>query len=532
MKEILQHLKNLFFFTAMIFAVDADALVCEISGELFDIGAFVKTDAFYDRGIYGQNINVANIELFGVDDEDYGLFLKDSNYVKYQPSYAEEAVPNRHASQTLGVMAGYNASYGSQNISTGLAYKASYTGVQLRESWSIFGNTTQKGILETYEHFFSNATDVISSSWMDASAMGSESAFPHIEYPSLILDSYARRSAGTTFVAVAANNGEAGSVRAPLFNMNTIKVGALDENSRFTKIASYSSYGPNDFYNPISHTIVKNTVSSVDISAPGTIYTVVNGGVGNASGTSYAAPIVSSVAALMHSYAKENSMSEKARDSRLVKSILLNSADKTPEWDNGLAITDNVNADGKTFDGVLSTTQSLDLKMGSGIVNAEKALEQYENFGATSFLSDVDFGGANVYEFLADENSVLSATLCWFVGADMREIAYDSSGNVSSFDSAASYFSDLNLSLWRKDDAGMTLLAQSVSEYNNVEHLYLTLEEGGKYVLQVNFEKMIYGSADSETYAIAWNSAVPEPSTYAVIFGALALGFAACRKRK
>ena len=74
-------------------------------------------------------------------------------------------------------------------------------------------------------------------------------------------------------------------------------------------------------------------------------------------------------------------------------------------------------------------------------------------------------------------------------------------------------------------------MAQSVSEYNNVEHLFLALEREGEYRLEAAFKDMVYGDAESETFAVAWNvSQVPEPSVCAAVLGAAALAFAARRK--
>ena len=140
------------------------------------------------------------------------------------------------------------------------------------------------------------------------------------------------------FVAAASNDASegAGHVNSPYKNMNVVKVGALDDTTYFKTISSSSAYGPNDFYNPITGEVVKGVVSAVDIAAAGTVYTTkANETLGNVSGTSLAAPTVSSAAILMLSYSKEKNMDASSRDARLVKSILLNSAKKLDSWDNG-----------------------------------------------------------------------------------------------------------------------------------------------------------------------------------------------------
>lgn len=185
----------------------------------------------------------------------------------------------------------------------------------------------------------------------------------------VVLDSYAAKGVNTVFVAAAANDGEsgAGSVCSPYRNMNVISVGALDDATGFKTVAGTSSYGPNDFYNPVNGTTVKGVVSAVDIAAAGTVYTVNRSGVlENGRGTSFAAPMVSSAVALMLSYSKRTSMAQESRDARLVKAVLLNSADKTEGWDNGSVLADGVSANGNTFDGVLTTSPGVGLQIGSG----------------------------------------------------------------------------------------------------------------------------------------------------------------------
>ena len=519
-------MKTILFAGMVLMAASAWGAVCQMPDSTFlNLGDFVGANAFYERGIYGQNVNVANLELHIPDtgQEIYTLFLKDVDYSTYYPSeYTSERI-GIHQNQTLSIMAGYNASYSDQEVSTGLAYKAKYTAAQVGESSILF--SSDNVIISSYEKFFSNGTEVISSSWKDS---GTNS---HIA--GIVLDSMASKNASVIFVAAAANDGDegAGTVCSPYKNMNVISVGALDDTTYFQTINPSSSYGPNDFYNPITKEIIKDVVSAVDISAPGTVYTVkADETLGNVSGTSFAAPIVSSVATLMVSYSKETNMAASSRDARLVKAILLNSASKQKAWNNGSNVVNSVEVDGKVFDGVISTQQSLDYYYGAGALDAEQALAEYDNFGITSFLDDVSKDSSTYYHFYTDsENLTLTATLCWFVESDVENINYDYSGNISSIDASLSYFSNLDLRLWYEDAGGEDILiAQSISDYNNVEHLFLTLDKSGNYTLEVYFKDMVYGDTDSETYALAWNvsTQIPEPAHAALILGLIFIVFA------
>lgn len=514
-------MKKFFYISLCISCIRAWGAVCEMPDSSFlDLSDFTGTNAFYEHGIYGQNVNVANIELNvpDTDSEMYMLFLKDTSYSTYYPSeYTSERI-GVHQNQTLSVMAGYNASYPDQNVSTGLAHKANFTAVQAGEN-TIF-SSADKIIISTYEKFFSNGIEVISSSWKDSGERG------HLA--GAVLDSLARKNPSTIFVAAASNDGDegAGYVNSPYKNMNVISVAALDDATYFKTVAPTSSYGPNDFYNPISGGIVKGVVSAVDIAAPGTVYTVkANETLGNERGTSLAAPIVSSAATLMVSYSKSRGMDAESRDARLIKSILLNSASKPESWDNGGGYVDSVSANGKVYNGVFSTSQSLDLHSGAGILNAKQALAEYDNFGKTSFLGEVAKSESAFYYFdAAGENNVLNATLCWFVGSSVDGVEYDGDGNISSIDADASHFANLDLRLWAAGtDGEYELIAQSVSDYNNVEHLFLNLDKSGSYALEVYFADMAYGDTESETFALAWNLAqVPEPAQSAFAASILA----------
>ncbi len=530
-KSLFKAIKKFVYFISYFSCAHLWGTVCQMPDSTFlNLGEFTNTNAFYERGIYGQNVNVANIELHvpNVYEDSYLLFLKDANYSTYYPEeYTTERI-GIHQNQTLAVIAGYNADYPDQNVSTGLAHKAAYTAVQAGENTILL--SADKVILSTYEKFFSNGTEVISSSWKDSGENG------HLT--GAVLDSYACKNPSVVFVAAASNDASegAGNVNSPYKNMNVVKVGALDDTTCFKTISPSSSYGPNDFYNPITGEVAKGVVSAVDISAAGTVYTMkANETLGNVSGTSLAAPIVSSAATLMLSYSKEKNMDSSSRDARLIKSILLNSAKKLDSWDNGTQIRDSATVNGKVFNGVFTTERALDYYSGAGALDAGQALSEYDKFGSTSFLGEVAKSDSVFYYFdSASEDAVLNATLCWFAGSEVDNVIYDSSLNISSIDASSSYFANLDLRLWYQDGAGeLQLMAQSISEYNNVEHLYLNLDKSGSYALEIFFKDLIYGDAAKETYALAWNLTqpqIPEPSCAAML-AAISAFLGICAKR-
>lgn len=505
------------------------------------INDFVGADAFYDAGIRGQNVNVAVIEGGSADSDCLG-YLQGNNF-DYDMWAGDKLSEDPHASGTLGIMAGYVPDSLHPEITTGIAPEAKYVSVPLARAvnYGRFSFQDNRAV-SLYEKYFTSGTDVISSSW----GGGKEGQDVML---GAIFDDLASHNPATTFVSAAGNEGEQGpgNIYSPEKNRNVIAVGALSSESNFTAIAKYSNYGPNDFYNPVTKQTTKGALSSVDIVAPGTIdlsgdndkpYEPISD-----SGTSFAAPVVSGVVALMKSYSKEKNMDAASRDSRLVKAVLLNSARKPDGWDNGQSLENGVKgSDGKTHDNVIFTSQSLDYHFGAGIVDGRETLGQYAEFGQTSFLDRVEKGSHVDYGFAATADSEFTATLSWFVGSEVGTINYFeneedfySYGMIDSIADDSYFLSNLDLELWKIDVYGEAseLIAVSASEYNTVEHLSLMLEESGEYVLRVVFDDTVYGDAMSEEYAVAWNlgAAIPEPAHFAAIFCSVCLFFASAGKK-
>src|SRR5262249_18053745 len=160
-------------------------------------------------------------------------------------------------------------------------------------------------------------------------------------------------------------------------------VAALGPNAPYNKPASFSSGGPNDYVDPSNGTI-NDARQVVDIAAPGenlaaAYYGGETGGNGTTDnpavfgpgptglpngplggpdyysrgglgGTSFAAPTVAGGAALLYDAAYDVfAGNPDARDARVMKAVLMNSADKTVGWNNGQVAHPNGNG------GVLTT---------------------------------------------------------------------------------------------------------------------------------------------------------------------------------
>ena len=365
----------------------------------------------------------------------------------------------------------------------------------------------------------------------------------------LTVDGLAATHPSTTVVAAAGNSGPANNTVGGS-GYNAIHVGALENNGSdlYDRVTSFSSRGPQDYADVGGAGLVESVRSPVDIAAPGNTMTLAYYGgttgsndssfggtadgspdtyISNVEGTSVAAPLVTGSVALMHDAAISLSLPTTARDSRVMKVNLMNSADKVLQddgspWDNGqMRISD-----------VITTTQAVDFQSGAGGLNLSTTFNQYLSgetdieglMGGTSDsaigwdFAQIEGGPGSVTDivlptvFSATEK--FTATLNWF--RDRTSI-----NSTTASDNA---YSDLDLEVW--DATFTTKYAESISDYNAVEHLYLDLPQATTVGLRVIHDEMRFGTQDTVNFAIAWSGvAVPEPGAFTLAITGLLWSF-------
>ena len=324
---------------------------------------------------------------------------------------------------------------------------------------------------------------------------------------------------------------------------NNFTVAALEPNGTvYNSPSFFSNGGPND-YGDAQNGFVSAVRQVVDIAAPGENFSTAyyggqTGGNGpsvfgpandpaggpdyysrSVRGTSFAAPTVAGGAALLYdaAYAQLGSNPD-ARDSRVMKAVLMNSADKTQGWDNGQ--TANPNGLG----GVL-TTRGLDNRVGAGRMNLNKAFDQFLS-GTTDVAGtaqglegtvnaigwdygQVNQGTTNDY-FVTNSltaGTPFAATLTWFRD---RQTNGTTTFNDLSLD-------NLDLELWSSiGGIAQSLISASNSIYNNTEHFTFSIPTTGQYMLRVRWTGEIFdlvADANIAKYGLAWSAtAVPEPA--------------------
>ena len=557
-----------------------------------DINDFVGAQALYELGYMGARAVIANVEAGYVWNLHDVMRFRDTTITQIKDATAAGGY-DYHATMVghilvgeapvisvqifPGVIATYKPAYYEQfTISNadqtpvdatlwyGLAPKARLGSVAIATEWVQHSAIEWGGEFNTSAQsaYFGYATamagtaiggakaDVVNSSWGGDDPTGTDSV-------TRLIDALAY--ANRTTVCLAAGN-DTTQIIGPASGYNSITVGALAYDSAahpYHAVADFSSKGPNDYYNPKTQTTIPGVRAAVDLVAPGENLTLAcyggltgghNPDIGDdptldssgnpigayffivATGTSFASPVVAGGAALLVDLGKARFGAGDATDGRVIKAVLMNSAVKVDNWNNGQhPVSDPAGMGGV----VITTTQSLDYASGAGRIDLARALGQY-TYGSPDAapgggLAPIGWSYAVIQpngisdysiETFVDTGAQMAATLDWFVN---RALA-DTTGTEVQF-------ANLDLELWKltgPDGTPEALVAESDSLYNNVEHLYLNAPASGYYMLRVRWAGENYGLSSPlpEPYALAW--AVPEPGTLCLLLGGAAV---ACLRR-
>jgi hypothetical protein len=508
-----------------------------------DINALVGANRFYDAGYFGARATQANIEAALIWDGHETLL----NHVQHdEVGTAALNSFGDHPTMVGQIMGGMQTGLHPGNaFEQGIAPAATlWSGAIATADYGDGGfDLTLESTASVYSTLLKTGVngqtaDVFNSSWTFGESTGNNSIAMGVD--GLLYET------GKVGVAAVGNDGS-GAVSGIAAGYNTIAVGSLGgelDAVPYNQVSYFSSHGPNDYYNPLDNSVISGVRSKMDITAPGESLTLAiqtpAGETGNDwyfsynSGTSFAAPIVAGTASLVTDVGRDIYAGDSyAIDGRVVKAVLLNGADKTQGWDNGQVL------DG----GVVTTTQSLDFTAGAGRLDLNNTFDQYvdKTHGGLAGTTDVagmgciltgscelglvssvgwDFAWSNQSgeNYYLIENPLyggqrFTTTLDWF--ADL------SPGSSADFSGAQyNHLANLDLMVFQYDPfthAILDTVAQSISVFNQTEHLSFILPSNGYYGLEVKNQADLFNftGASGEYYGLAW-SVVPEPSLLAL----------------
>jgi subtilisin family serine protease len=286
-----------------------------------------------------------------------------------------------HAQAVAGIIAGNDAAGGYFGVAPGAQIvSASFASYSATDP----GNEFSKAL----DDLTAAGTKIVNISFGGATTAGVVNA------NAAYVDQKVNADANLLVVSSAGNDGTFGSVISPSTAYNGLSVGAL--NRDFTRRAGFSSY---------VSTTASNLRIKPDLVAPGeqilapgavvgsysrsfigeNISNAAASQFGSISGTSFSAPHVSGVAALLHEYADGQVLTH-TKDHRVIKAVLMNSADRTVKTSTGAAWS-QVTA-GTLAANSYKVRISTDQQLGAGAVDAFGALVQYAP-GDIDLLNDV-----------------------------------------------------------------------------------------------------------------------------------------------
>lgn len=281
---------------------------------------------------------------------------------------------------------------------------------------------------------------------------------------------------------------------------------------------------------------------TVHITAPGEDIAMAQwgtGGYGVNSGTSFAAPHVTAVSAMLQERGNSTLLDTSYRDHRVQKAIIMNSADKLK--DDGTrgplgallgmekTIRDKAGNDWFSNEAYYSDAIPLDDEIGVGQLNASRALRQfnggeynpdwYPNMGGGGNIPLIGWsdgvtdavGRSYNYTFVPTLTlgSFISITLCWD-----RVVTLADANNDGLFTGGENFAVTglANFSLFLERDYGNNNWAidrQSTSLVDNTEHIFARISGTGRYRIRVEHTGGLNTWTD---YGLAWWT-VPAPGS-------------------
>ncbi|MDJ1176819.1 S8 family serine peptidase [Roseofilum capinflatum] len=341
------------------------------------------------------------------------------------------------------------------------------------------------------------------------------------------------------FYVIAGNQGRGGiSIPTDTYNGVTVAFSKI-YGDRYSKI-DFANIGDPSLGNPsriIGYETNTDGRRSIGLVAPGHKVPLVNldGTVGYSSGTSFAAPHVTAMIALLQEYGDRQLAQVKAdplkselsppwtidaRQQEVMKAVLLNSADKIQDLGNGLnlgmsrTLYDQKHQSWLTSEAYFNARIPLDIQMGAGHLNASRAYEQF-SAGQWTPENPVPAIGWNydqietvgsyqdyILEGDLQQGSMLSVTLAWNRLVELQDRNQNEAYDIGeTFEDRG--LNNLDIFLMPADSTNLRdSLWSSISDVDSVEHMFYRIPRTGKYKIRVYYRQQV--NEAQQPYAIAW----------------------------
>lgn len=463
----------------------------------------IRLNELLAKGLTGAGVDVGQVEV-ATPNTAHGTLAGATVTVLDPPAVGD------HATGVASLIVGRRTAAGGnfQGVATGARLWSANCGV---------GGGAQVGLLKTVMDWQLTAprAAVVNHSWgrnWDRSTALIRETFSRIIDDSTNKGQLQVVAAGNEGSETGTGGNSTGNLSYPGYSYNALTVGATGAAGTWDRVANFSSV------TQANANKVPTARLKIDVVAPGVgIKQAVGGANGFASedGTSFAAPITTGVAALLHEHGTTKGFS---RDPRLLRAVIINSANKTVRNTSGIRWDQEFKADAQGVAANRTSNES-----GAGMLDAMEAYTQYDagrsraytknggDFAGAGFAKatgwDVDTAAAgavgNVYvtQNALRKGTYLTATLTWNRDVDSSDPdplkwTY---GDLAQLDLEVRGYLSLGGQVSVSNFGGNDANLNGTSQHNVTK-----LDDRNRRVIRVSYRDT--SPVNNTAYALAWRS--------------------------